>query len=130
MDYRSKAIQCVKDTVLPLQRRQFEACGCSLDAQYKTYGRSEGFFAAVLEPGRVYEMGYPRCVCPEVLQGTVTLLAGLLAPVFSQEVISNLSFLGSILIFCVGVNLAFGPRFRVANMLPALVIGGLYTALL
>ena len=72
MDYRPKAIQCVKDTVLPLQRRQFEACGCSLDAQYKTYGRSEGFFAAVLEPGRVYEMGYPRCVCPEVLQGTVT----------------------------------------------------------
>ena len=65
-----------------------------------------------------------------VLQGTVTLLAGLLAPVFSQEVISNLSFLGSILIFCVGINLAFGPRFRVANMLPALVIGGLYTALL
>ena len=65
-----------------------------------------------------------------VFQGTVTLLAGLLAPVFSQEVISNLSFLGSILIFCVGINLAFGPRFRVANMLPALVIGGLYTALL
>ena len=65
-----------------------------------------------------------------VFQGTVTLLAGLLAPVFSQAVISNLSFLGSILIFCVGINLAFGPRFRVANMLPALVIGGLYTALL
>jgi len=27
-----------------------------------------------------------------------------------------------VLIFCVGINLAFGPKFRVANMLPALVI--------
>ena len=65
-----------------------------------------------------------------VLQGGVTLCAGLLAPVFSAAVISNLSFLGSILIFCVGVNLAFGTKFRVANMLPALVLGAAYTALL
>ena len=65
-----------------------------------------------------------------VLQGSVTLCAGLLAPVFRPEVIANLSFLGSMLIFCVGVNLAFGPRFRVANMLPALVFGALFTTLL
>ena len=64
-----------------------------------------------------------------VLQGSVTLLAGLVAPVFTPAVIENLSFLGSILIFCVGINLAFGNRFRVANMLPALVLGGIYTAL-
>ena len=64
-----------------------------------------------------------------VLQGSVTLLAGLVAPLFIPEVIANLSFLGSILIFCVGVNLVFENRFRVANMLPALLIGGIYTAL-
>ena len=64
-----------------------------------------------------------------VLQGTVTLCAGLLAPVFSPAVVNNLSFLGSILIFCVGVNLAFGNKFKVANLLPALVVGALYTAL-
>ena len=64
-----------------------------------------------------------------VLQGGVTLCAGLLAPVFSAAVIANLSFLGSVLIFCVGVNLAFGNKFRVANMLPSLVLGALYTAL-
>ena len=62
-----------------------------------------------------------------VLQGTVTLCAGLLSPVFSQPVIDNLSFLGSMLIFCVGVNLCFGTKFKVANMLPALVFGrGVY----
>jgi len=65
-----------------------------------------------------------------VLQGSVTLLAGLVAPLFTPVIIANLSFLGSILIFCVGVNLVFDNRFRVANMLPALVIGGIYTAVL
>jgi len=65
-----------------------------------------------------------------VLQGSVTLCAGLLAPVFSAAVVAELSFLGSILIFCVGVNLAFGSRFRVADMLPALVVGGTIAALL
>ena len=64
-----------------------------------------------------------------VLQGSVTLLAGLVAPLFTPAVIANLSFLGSVLIFCVGVNLAFDNRFRVANMLPALVIGAVYTVL-
>ena len=52
-----------------------------------------------------------------VLQGAVTLCAGLLSPVFSQPVIDNLSFLGSMLIFCVGINLCFGTKFKVANML-------------
>lgn len=42
---------------------------------------------------------------------------------FSPAVVDNLSFLGSILIFCVGVNLAFGNKFKVANLLPALVVG-------
>ena len=65
-----------------------------------------------------------------VFQGTITLLAGLLAPVFSQEIIGTLSCLGSVMIFCVGSNLAFGPKFRVANMLPALAVGAVYTALL
>lgn len=64
-----------------------------------------------------------------VLQGSVTLCAGLLSPVFQPAIISNLSFLGNMLIFCVGVNLCLGPKFKVANMLPALVFGGVFTAL-
>lgn len=65
-----------------------------------------------------------------ILQGGVTLIAALLAKgSLPPEIVANLSFLGSVLIFCVGVNLAFGPKFRVANMLPALVVGALLTAL-
>ena len=60
-----------------------------------------------------------------ILQGSVTICAGLLSPIFSPVVIANLSFLGNMMIFCVGCNLAFQAKFRVANMLPALVFGAL-----
>lgn len=64
-----------------------------------------------------------------VLQGSITILAALLGGSgLSQPVIDSMGLLGNILIFCVGVNLAFGPKFRVANMLPALVIGGIMAA--
>ena len=65
-----------------------------------------------------------------ILQGGVTVFASILNPLFSPLVVENLSFLGSILIFCVGSNLAYGPRFRVVNMLPALIVGPILTALL
>ena len=69
LDYREKAVRCVRETVLPVQAAQFRACGCDLDAQYRKYGDTESFFAKVLQPGRLYEVGYPKCVCPEVLGG-------------------------------------------------------------
>lgn len=34
------------------------------------------------------------------------------------------------LIFCVGVNLAFGKKFRVGNMLPALIVPVIYRVLM
>ena len=57
------------EAVLAIQAAQFRACGCDLDAQYRKYGDTESFFAKVLQPGRLYEVGYPKCVCPEVLRG-------------------------------------------------------------
>ncbi len=69
--YRLGAENCVKGAVLKELRRQFEECGCDLDKQYAKYGRSEYFFADIVEPGRVYEMGYPRCLCPLVDAGFV-----------------------------------------------------------
>ena len=56
-----------------------------------------------------------------VLQGGVTALSRLLAPLMTPAASANLSLVGSILIFCVGVNLIWGPKIRVANLLPALV---------
>lgn len=57
-----------------------------------------------------------------VFQGTITLLARLLQPIMTAAAVGNLSTVGSILIFCVGVNLIWGTKFRVANMLPALIV--------
>ena len=72
MNYKEKAIRCVKDTVLPIHRAQFEECGYDLDEQYKKYGNTETFFAKIVEPGHIYEVGYPKCVCPDVLSGKET----------------------------------------------------------
>ena len=57
-----------------------------------------------------------------IFQGSITLLARFISPIMTQEALSNLSMIGSILIFCVGVNLVRGKKIRVANMLPAVVL--------
>lgn len=57
-----------------------------------------------------------------ILQGSVTALAGLIKPFMTQAALSNLSCVGSVLIFCVGVNLVWGKTLRVANLLPAIVL--------
>ncbi len=55
-------------------------------------------------------------------EGSITILARLISPVMTDMAISYLSMIGSILIFCVGVNLVWGKMIRVANMLPSIVI--------
>ena len=57
-----------------------------------------------------------------VYQGAITLIAMLFGTVISDALIGELSFVGSALIFCVGVNLVREKTFQVANMLPALLI--------
>ena len=56
-----------------------------------------------------------------VLEGGMTLLAGALKPLMTDRAMACLSLVGSVLIFCVGLNLVWGKKVRVANLLPALV---------
>ena len=56
-----------------------------------------------------------------VLQGVVTLLARLAAPLMTDQAMSNLSYVGAALITCVGINLIFPRKVSVANMLPSLI---------
>ena len=60
-----------------------------------------------------------------VFQGAVTALAVWMSPLMTDLALANLSLVGSILIFCVGVNLVWGRTIRVANMLPAVVVAPL-----
>ena len=57
-----------------------------------------------------------------IFEGLITLLARLVAPVMTDQAVAYLSMIGSILIFCVGVNLVWDKMIRVANMLPAVIL--------
>lgn len=56
-----------------------------------------------------------------ILQGSITVLAGLLRPVMTVGALANLSMVGNVLIFCVGINLVWDKKVRVANLLPSIV---------
>lgn len=64
-----------------------------------------------------------------LFQGTVTALSVLIRPFMTDSALAGLSLVGSILIFCVGVNLVWDTKLRVANMLPAIIIAPLLTFL-
>ena len=59
-------------------------------------------------------------------QGAITLFAGLISPYLSDTLISNLTLVGSAMIFAIGVNLAFGKKFKVGNFLPGLLVPVIY----
>ena len=56
-----------------------------------------------------------------VFQGLITALARLIKPLMTDGALANLSLIGSIIIFCVGVNLVWDKKIKVANLLPSLV---------
>lgn len=56
-----------------------------------------------------------------VFQGIITALARLIKPLMTTAALANLSLVGSILIFCIGVNTVWDKRIKVANLLPSLV---------
>lgn len=69
-------------------------------------------------------------VFPLVLfQGSITLFAKLIEPFLTDLMIDNMSMIGSMLIFCVGLNMFFPKKVNVANLLPALLVAVIYTAL-
>ncbi len=61
-----------------------------------------------------------------VFQGIVTLAARFIEPVMTETALSYLSMTGSMLIFCVGVNLLWSKKIRVANLLPTIFLAVLW----
>ncbi len=64
-----------------------------------------------------------------ILEGSMTLLAKLLSGIMTTVAISNISLIGSILIFCVGINLLFDKKISVANLLPSIVLAIVFSIL-
>ncbi|MCI7125008.1 MAG: DUF554 domain-containing protein [Agathobaculum sp.] len=57
-----------------------------------------------------------------VYQGGITLLAGAIRPWLSDALISQISCIGSVLIFALGFNLMFDKKVKVGNLLPAMFL--------
>jgi uncharacterized membrane protein YqgA involved in biofilm formation len=74
-----------------------------------------------------FGIGVLFSVIPVLLyQGSITLLAGTLAPMLSVDLISQISLVGNALIFVIGINLISEKKIRVGNMLPAILIPIVY----
>lgn len=56
-----------------------------------------------------------------IFQGVFSLIAFLIKPIMTELALADLSFVGSVLIFVVGLNLVRDKKISVVNMLPALV---------
>ncbi|MBR3624479.1 MAG: DUF554 domain-containing protein [Selenomonadaceae bacterium] len=57
-----------------------------------------------------------------VFQGGIVIFAENLAPILSDEIISELNSVGSLIIIALGLNMAEITKFKVINYLPALII--------
>ena len=67
------------------------------------------------------------CLSVGIFQGAITLLAGLIEPLMTEIALANLSGVGNVLIFGVGVNLLLpDKKISVANLLPALIVACLW----
>ena len=57
-----------------------------------------------------------------IYQGAITVVARFIEQYLPEVLISDIDYIGSVLIFCIGINLAFGKKFKTGNMLPAIFI--------
>jgi uncharacterized membrane protein YqgA involved in biofilm formation len=64
-----------------------------------------------------------------VYQGGITLLAQLLRPLLTDALIRQMSCIGSILITAIGINMIFGKKIKVGNLLPAIFFPAVFALL-
>lgn len=63
-------------------------------------------------------------------QGGITLLAGVIESYLSETLINQLSLVGSVLIFAIGINFLTDSKIRIGNLLPAVLFPLLYDLVL
>ncbi len=79
------------------------------------------FFASTLGLGVFFSI-----IPLGIYQGGITLSAKYIEPYLSEQMIANLSFIGSILIFGIGINMIFGKKIKCGNLLPAVLVPIIY----
>lgn len=63
-------------------------------------------------------------------QGSLTLLASYIGPFLTETVIAAVSSVGGLLILAIGINMLCNLKIRIGNMLPAMFIAGIITAIM
>lgn len=61
-----------------------------------------------------------------VYQGTITVLAKYIAPYLSADMIREISIVGGILIFCIGISMLNIKKIKTGNLLPAMIVPVIY----
>jgi len=61
-----------------------------------------------------------------IYQGSITLLAGLIKPFLTDTVVLQMSMVGSVLIFAIGLNMLGVSKIKVGNLLPAIFVPALW----
>ncbi|MDF2908260.1 MAG: putative rane protein [Herbinix sp.] len=79
------------------------------------------FFASTLGIGVFFSV-----IPLGIYQGLITISAKYIDPYLSDQMVANLSFIGSILIFGIGINMIFGKKIKCGNLLPAVLVPIVY----
>jgi len=65
-----------------------------------------------------------------IYQGAITLLAGVVKPLLSDALIGQLSLVGSVLIFAIGLNMCAKTKIKTGNLLPAVLVPVFYNIII
>lgn len=84
-------------------------------------GTSAIIFASTLGIGVIFS-----AVSIFLYQGTLTILASFIQPYLTGDMMREITIVGGIMIFAIGLNLMEIKKIRVGNMLPAIIIPVLY----
>ncbi|HPF86628.1 MAG TPA: DUF554 domain-containing protein [Candidatus Limiplasma sp.] len=88
----------------------------------------DGFFAMML--ATKFGLGVALSAVPVLIyQGAITLGAGFLAPLLTDDIMTEVSAVGGVLIVGIGFNLLNIKKIHVGDMLPAVLIPPLYLLL-
>lgn len=83
------------------------------------------FFAATMGIGVMLSI-----IPVAIYQGGITLLAGVIKPLLSDTLIGQLSLIGSVLIFAIGLNMCANTKIKTGNLLPAVLVPIFYNVII
>jgi hypothetical protein len=63
INYKQCAINCVGGDTLKQYKKQFDECNQDFDLLFSRDTGDQDFYRKIIEPGHIYETGYPRCIC-------------------------------------------------------------------